>query len=124
MSKEKALRVNLESYVKVCVSAGMVHRGISTLLAYRQRAKKKSENQTLITIDFYNILLHGLAEKGSFERFNDIFNLIEEDKLSFNEQTFAAIFECLGRVETSEENIQQIKKYKEMAQDIVIILIF
>uniref|UniRef100_W8B9K7 DNA-directed RNA polymerase n=2 Tax=Ceratitis capitata TaxID=7213 RepID=W8B9K7_CERCA len=122
LSKEKALRVNLESYVKVCVSAGMVHRGISTLLAYRQRAKKKSENQTLITIDFYNILLHGLAEKGSFERFNDIFNLIEEDKLSFNEQTFAAIFECLGRVETSEENIQQIKKYKEMAQDIGITL--
>ncbi|XP_011193541.1 DNA-directed RNA polymerase, mitochondrial isoform X1 [Zeugodacus cucurbitae] len=114
-AKEKALRINLESYLNVCVSAGMVHRGIATLLAYRQRAKKKVETQGLITIEFYNILLHGLAEKGSFERFKDIFALIEEDQLKFNEQTFAAIFECLGRMESSEENIQQIKKFEQMA---------
>ncbi|XP_053957497.1 DNA-directed RNA polymerase, mitochondrial isoform X1 [Anastrepha ludens] len=114
-AKEKALRINLEAYLNVCVSAGMVHRGMSTLLAYRQRAKKKSETKSLITIDFYNTLLHGLAEKGSFERFEDIFTLIEEDELKFNEQTFAAIFECLGRVESSEDNIERIRKFAQMA---------
>ncbi|XP_011205921.2 DNA-directed RNA polymerase, mitochondrial [Bactrocera dorsalis] len=114
-AKEKALQIHLESYLNVCVSAGMINRGISTLLAYRQRAKKKLETQSLITIEFYNIILHGLAEKASFERFNDIFALIEEDQLKFNEQTYAAIFECLGRIDTSEENINQIKKFEQMA---------
>ncbi|XP_036320610.1 DNA-directed RNA polymerase, mitochondrial, partial [Rhagoletis pomonella] len=115
-AKEKALRINLESYLNVCVSAGMVHRGISTLIAYRQRAKKKSETRSLITIDFYNILLHGLGENGSFERFKDLFALIEEDQLRFNEQTFAAIFECLGRLVSTEENIKEIKKFARMAE--------
>nr|XP_036223864.1 DNA-directed RNA polymerase, mitochondrial isoform X4 [Bactrocera oleae] len=114
-AKEKALRINLESYLNVCVSAGMINRGISTLLAYRQKTKKKLETLSLITIEFYNIILHGLAEKGSFERFNDIFALIGEDQLKFNEQTYAAILECLGRIESSEENIHQIKKFEQMA---------
>lgn len=100
----------------------MVHRGISTLLAYRQKAKKTLETQSLITIKFYDIILHGLAEKGSFERFKDIFALIEEDQLKFSEQTFAAIFECLGRIESSEENIHQIEKFVQMANQKVIII--
>ncbi|XP_067622531.1 DNA-directed RNA polymerase, mitochondrial isoform X2 [Eurosta solidaginis] len=115
-AKEKALRINLESYLNVCVSAGMVNRGVSTLLAYRQRAKKKFETQSLVTIDLYNIVLHGFAAKGSLKHFQDIFTLIEEDELNFNEQTYAAIFECLGRAELSEENLQQIKQFAEMAE--------
>lgn len=65
----------------------------------------------MITIDLYNILLHGFAENGSFEHFHDIFRLIEEDGLNFNYQTFAAIFECLGRLESSPENTDLIQKY-------------
>lgn len=100
----------------------MINRGISTLLAYRQKTKKKLETLSLITIEFYNIILHGLAEKGSFERFNDIFALIGEDQLKFNEQTYAAILECLGRIESSEENIHQIKKFEQMANQNVRII--
>ncbi|KNC31315.1 hypothetical protein FF38_14279 [Lucilia cuprina] len=117
LAKERALRLNLTTYLNVCVSVGLQNRGLSTLLTYRQRAQKHSATNNLITIDLYNILLHGYAEKGSFERFRDIFNLIEEDGLKFNEQTFAAIFECLGRLEMSPDNTEKIKMYIKKAED-------
>ncbi|XP_013107948.1 DNA-directed RNA polymerase, mitochondrial [Stomoxys calcitrans] len=110
LSKERALRLNLTTYLNVCVSVGLLNRGLSTILNYRQRALKHNSENKLITIDLYNILLHGYAEKGNFERFADIFRLIEEDGLAFNAQTFAAIFECLGRLEPSEDNTLKIQK--------------
>lgn len=116
LAKERALRLNLTTYLNVCVSVGLQNRGLSTLLTYRQRAQKHNSTNNLITIDLYNILLHGYAEKGSFERFRDIFALIEEDGLRFNEQTFAAIFECLGRLESSADNIEKIQKYIKKAE--------
>lgn len=96
---------------------GLHNRGLSTLLTYRQRAQKHKTSSSFITIDLYNILLHGFAEKGSFERFRDIFALIEEDGLNYNEQTFAAIFECLGRLEESDDNTRKIKMYIKKAEN-------
>lgn len=117
MAKERALRLNLTTYLNVCVSVGLQNRGLSTLLTYRLRARKHSTSNNYITIDLYNILLHGYAEKGSFDRFRDVFALIEEDGLKFNEQTFAAIFECLGRSEMTSDNIQEIQKYIKKAEE-------
>ncbi|XP_005175249.2 DNA-directed RNA polymerase, mitochondrial [Musca domestica] len=116
LAKERALRLNLNTYLNVCVSVGLLNRALSTLLTYRQKALKNNSANSLITIDLYNILLHGYAEKGNFERFRDIFQLIGEDGLQFNTQTFAAIFECLGRLEASEANILNIRKAIKKAE--------
>ncbi|XP_055836437.1 DNA-directed RNA polymerase, mitochondrial [Episyrphus balteatus] len=116
IAREQALIINLNSYLKACVSSGMVNRGLTTILSYRQRAKKRKQ-APFFTIDLYNILLHGYAEKGSFERFKEIFAVLEEDGVVFNEQTFAAIFECLGRTESSEQNIHLIRKYIKKAEE-------
>ncbi|XP_075153749.1 mitochondrial RNA polymerase [Haematobia irritans] len=116
LAKERALRLNLTTYLNVCVSVGLLNRGLSTVLNYRQKALKHNMESKLITIDLYNILLHGYAEKGNFERFLDIFRLIEEDGLSFNAQTFASIFECLGRLESSDDNTIKIKKAIKKAE--------
>lgn len=110
IAREQALIINLNSYLRACVASGMVNRGLTTVLSYRQRAKKRKQ-APFFPIDLYNILLHGYAEKGSFERFKEVFAILEEDGVSFNEQTFAAIFECLGRTEESEENSHLIRKY-------------
>lgn len=102
------------------MSAGLHNRALSTIFTYRQRSKTKSHSiNNLITIDLYNILLHGYAEKGSFKDFKEIFALIEEDGIAFNEQTFAAIFECLGRLESSDENTKLIEHYIKNAESMV-----
>ncbi|XP_026844287.1 DNA-directed RNA polymerase, mitochondrial [Drosophila persimilis] len=120
LSKQRALQINLHTYLNVCVSANMLSRALSTIIAYRSRIKKSSSprlTEGLLTIDLYNILLHGYASKGSFERFEDIFKLLEEDGLTFNEQTYAAIFECLGRLEPDEQNQQKLSQYISQAED-------
>ncbi|XP_030382801.1 DNA-directed RNA polymerase, mitochondrial isoform X2 [Scaptodrosophila lebanonensis] len=118
MAKQRALHINLTTYLNVCVSANMLHRGLSTIFSYRARAKNniKQNYNSVITIDLYNILLQGYASKGSFDRFQELFKLIKEDSLSFNEQTYAAIFECLGRLEPTDQNLKTIREYIEQAQ--------
>ncbi|XP_055917453.1 DNA-directed RNA polymerase, mitochondrial [Eupeodes corollae] len=115
IAREQALVINLNSYLKACVSSGLVNRGMTTILSYRQRAKKRKDS-TNFPIDLYNILLHGYAEKGSFDRFKDIIAVLKEDGIPFNEQTFAAIFECLGRAEESDHNLRLIQKYITKAE--------
>jgi len=119
LAKQRALHMNLNTYLNVCVSANMLNRALSTIIAYRGRVRKSTlphMSEGLITIDLYNILLHGYAAKGSFDRSQELFKLIEEDGLSFNEQSYAAIFECLGRLEPDEQNQQFIAKYIEQAE--------
>ncbi|EDV99133.1 DNA-directed RNA polymerase, mitochondrial [Drosophila grimshawi] len=116
MAKQRALIINLTTYLNVCVSANMLNRALSTIFAYRSRTKKSSVqhpklSSNLITIDLYNILLHGYAGKGSFDRCQELFKLIHEDGLEFSEQTYAATFECLGRVESNAQNQQLIEQY-------------
>lgn len=97
----------------------MLNRALSTIIAYRSRAKKSNLTKpgtNLITIDLYNILLHGYAGRGSFERCQELFKLIQEDGLPFSEQTYAAIFECLGRVEPNAQNQEFIEQYIEQAE--------
>lgn len=97
----------------------MLNRALSTIIAYRGKVRKSSLphlSAGLITVDLYNILLHGYAAKGSFERSQELFRLIEEDGLALNEQSYAAIFECLGRLESDEENQQNISKYIAQAE--------
>ncbi|EDV57302.1 uncharacterized protein Dere_GG24614 [Drosophila erecta] len=119
LAKQRALHINLNTYLNVCVSANMLNRALSTIIAYRGKVRKSTLphfSEGLITIDLYNILLHGYAGKGSFDRSQEVFKLIEEDGLSFNEQTYAAIFECLGRLEPDEKNQQLISKYVSQAE--------
>lgn len=121
LAKQRALLINLTTYINVCVSANMLSRALSTIFVYRSRGKKLQSQKdkpsnNIITIDLYNILLHGYAGKGSFERFQELFKFIHEDGLQFNEQTYAAIFECLGRVESDEKNVQLIEQYIKEAE--------
>ncbi|XP_017021954.1 DNA-directed RNA polymerase, mitochondrial [Drosophila kikkawai] len=120
LAKQRALHMNLVTYLNVCVSANMLSRALSTIIAYRGRVRKSSLphlSQGLITVDLYNILLHGYAAKGFFERSQELFPLIKEDGLALNEQSYAAIFECLGRLESDEENQRTIAKYIAQAED-------
>ncbi|KRF82011.1 uncharacterized protein Dvir_GJ17831, isoform B [Drosophila virilis] len=120
-AKHRALIINLTTYLNVCVSANMLSRALSTIFAYRSRARKSNAHQqkqasSVISIDLYNILLHGYAGKGSFDRCQELFKLIHEDGLEFSEQTYAAVFECLGRVEPDAQNQQLIEQYITQAE--------
>lgn len=115
LSKQKSLAVSLGAYLDCCVSNGMLNRGFATLLNYRYKYKKYSSSATKISdVSLYNILLHGYAEKENFQKIKELLSVIKEDQIRVNPQTFAAIFECLGRI---SENLESAQKNPISNQD-------
>ena len=99
LSKQKSLAVSLSAYLDCCVSTGMLNRGFVTLLNYRYKYKKLSGAATKINdISLYNMLIHGYAEKENLIKVKEILAILKEDLIDANHQTYAAVFECLGRL--------------------------
>lgn len=115
--KNKSMQMNLSSYIELCIASGIINRGFSALLAYRHKYHRlNGTKHSLITIDMYNTLITGYAEKGSWTKVKEILKLIKEDNVRMTPQTYAGILECLGRLETTDEIKQVLQKYIEMAE--------
>lgn len=119
LGKQKALAENLFTYLDVCIANGLTNRGLGTLLNYRFRCKKSKISLNIINIKLYNLLLIGYAEKGNLTKIKEILQILKEDKIVCTTQTYAAIFECLGRIQTSPENIKLMQQYQKEAAEIV-----
>lgn len=115
LSKHHTLVSNLATYLHLSVSAGMINRGFATLLTYRFKCKRIKSMIKLTDIKLYNILLSGYADKANFGKIKEILAILKEDKIACTPQTYAAIFECLGRVPSSNGNSKQIRKYANEA---------
>ncbi|CAO1371112.1 unnamed protein product [Diamesa hyperborea] len=108
LSKQKSLAVSLSAYLDCCVSTGMLNRGFVTLLNYRYKYKKYSGSATKINdINLYNILVHGYAEKENLIKVKEILAILKEDLIDANHQTYAAVYECLGRVLLNPASLQK-----------------
>lgn len=103
-AKEHLLRHNLFVYLNVCVAVGHTNRALSTLLNYRDRTKRINGKKSLLTIDLYNIIMQGYADRGMHGKIMEILRYIEEDELQLNEQSFVAIFTSLSR-HSKEDNL-------------------
>lgn len=118
LSKQKSLAVSLSAYLDCCVSTGMLNRGFVTLLNYRYKYKKYSGSATKINdISLYNILIHGYAEKENLIKVKEILAILKEDLIDGNHQTYAAVFECLGRL--SWNPASQSKNQLKGEEDVV-----
>lgn len=87
---------------------------------YRHRCNESKNAAKIINVELYNILLHGYAEKGNYDKIKEICRILAEDDIKHNPQTFAAILECLGRVKSDEENIKNIEFQRKAAERMVI----
>lgn len=105
LARHKSLQQNLTVYLGVCVhNAGMINRGLSTLLAYRQRCKKTGGRLEITDVQLYNILLVGYAGDANLGKVREILALIREDGIAPVAGTYAAVFECLGRMAAAKHN--------------------
>lgn len=110
LSRHKSLSINLASYVEVCTRNNITNRGLQGLLFYRDKYK-----QYKLSIDLYNMVLGGFAEKANLPKINEVLNILKADKIECNAQSYAAIFECLGRLGEIDENWKLLKKYRDEA---------
>lgn len=122
LAKQKAIVLNLTTYLNICVSNNMLSRGLTTLLSYREKYKRLGSSNNTLSVDLYNILLHGYAGKANFDKIKEICAILNEDRTNYNPQTFAAIFECLGRLEPTEHNRKLLEKFRHKAENMGISL--
>uniref|UniRef100_A0A1Q3FEP1 DNA-directed RNA polymerase n=1 Tax=Culex tarsalis TaxID=7177 RepID=A0A1Q3FEP1_CULTA len=111
LARQKTFHFTLTAYLDICLTSGMINRAYATVLNYRHRRNRKC-----LDVEIYNILMHGYAEKGNLLKLNDIMKILREDHIEPNAQTYAAIFECLGRLETTDELRADARAYLQEAQ--------
>ncbi|XP_059618016.1 DNA-directed RNA polymerase, mitochondrial [Phlebotomus argentipes] len=116
LAKQKCLFTNMSAYLELCISSGMLNRGLSTFLNYRNRWKK-CNIMNHYDIRLYNILLQGYAESGNLGKVKEIIQIIKADEVTMIPQTFALVIECIGRQEPNLENTRLLQKYLKEASD-------
>ncbi|XP_058446370.1 DNA-directed RNA polymerase, mitochondrial [Malaya genurostris] len=103
LARQKSFHLTLSAYLDICLTSGMINRAYATVMNYRCKRK--------MSIDIYNKLLHGYAENGNILKLKDILRIVKEDGIEPTPQTYAAIFECLGRLETTTELKDEASAY-------------
>lgn len=122
LARQKSLAQNLFVYLEICVHNSMTNRGLATLLYYRVRCKKYQSRLNVIDIRLYNVLLAGYAEKGNIGKVKEIMAIIAEDKIACVPQTYAALFECIGRLPTGTDITKLLQKYRSNAESEVSVM--
>ncbi|KFB46178.1 DNA-directed RNA polymerase [Anopheles sinensis] len=110
LARQRSFQMTLNAYLDMCITTGMVNRAYATTLNYRHKRKRKE-----FDIGTYNQLIHAYAAKGSFARVRDIMRILREDHITPTAQTYAGILECLGRLEPTEEVLNQAKVHLQEA---------
>lgn len=118
LARHKSLSINLGSYVQVCAANNNTDKAFQSLLFYRNKYK-----QYKLSIYLYNIVLDGFAEKANLAKINEVLGILEVDNIKCNAQSYAAIFQCLGRSAKNDENLELLRKFQEEASNNVNIFI-
>ncbi|XP_053675173.1 DNA-directed RNA polymerase, mitochondrial [Anopheles nili] len=106
LARQRSFQMTLNAYLHMCISTAMVNRAYATTLNYRHKRKRREFN-----VGTYNLLIHAYAGKGNLARVRDILHVLREDRITPTAQTYAGILECLGRLEPSEEVLNQAREY-------------
>lgn len=97
-SKQKSLAIQLKAYLDCCSQNGMLNRGFLTVINYRHKFKAQGTGVKINDVNLYNLLILGYAEKESLQKVKELINIIHEDQLTPNAQTFANVLQCYGRL--------------------------
>lgn len=66
------------------------------------------------------MVLGGFAEKANFPKITEVLGILKTDNIKYNPQSYAAIFECLGRLDANDENLKLLTKFRDDASKNVI----
>ncbi|XP_018323984.1 DNA-directed RNA polymerase, mitochondrial [Agrilus planipennis] len=106
----------LSAYVEICSNMKDPQRGLNALIFHRSQSQNNPNNfPPLRTASVYNALIKSFALKGSLKKIEEILKYAAEDGVNLNVQSFANIFDCLGRINIKGSYLKQIRIFvKEM----------
>lgn len=109
----KAIFENLHALLNACCLNDWTNSGLSILLSYRKT--RRNGKIELMDVELFNILMISYACKGNIKKLLEICTVFREDSIPFTPQTYAFIFECLGRRTATPQNLEQLQKFKKKA---------
>ncbi|KAF2883356.1 hypothetical protein ILUMI_22858 [Ignelater luminosus] len=110
-AREEVITRTLAAYTEICSFLKMPQRGLNALMFHRNREKKYSNKifPPIKNINVYNGLLKGFAAKSDYTKLKDVITYANEAGVKLNAQSYAAIFECLGRVNYKDNYLKKIR---------------
>ncbi|ROT79014.1 DNA-directed RNA polymerase, mitochondrial [Penaeus vannamei] len=90
------------------INVGMLNRATHTLLYYR-RLSKYTNGMRVSSIGPFRILLQGHAEKGNFNKMEELLRCMQEEKIPADQAVYGALLSCLGRQLESFNNTRNIQ---------------
>ena len=86
---------NLLSYMDVYLFCGLLNRANKILVMYRKKSQKNLKSNE--SIKLYNMLLGAYASERKIGKVLELYDMIKKDSLTPTSQTYAYIFDALGR---------------------------
>lgn len=118
VAREEVVSRTLAAYIEVCAATRAPQRGLNAFHFYRSRFKKLSDKvfSPITDINIYNALLKGFAAKGAFNKVQEILKYATEEGVELNVQSYAAILECLGRIDIDNNYLRFIRIFSKEAK--------
>jgi hypothetical protein len=94
---------SLCSYIEMCVHCDLLNLGFGSLSRYVRLHLLKVRKQFINGPKAFNLLLHGFASKANIDKLQVLMSMMDQCGIKFTSQTFAACFECFGRLPRTPE---------------------
>lgn len=109
-AKHQSLLTNLASYLEICAGNKNPDIGLQSLQHYCKKFP-----QFKLSIELYNIVMGGFAEKANLPKVKEVLRMLKKDKIQRNFQSYAFAIECIGRLGDSEDNLRLLKELHDDA---------
>lgn len=67
-------------------------------------------------INVYNSLLKGFSHKADYQKLLQVLDLVKEEQVALNVQSYISIFECLGRINIKDSYLKDIRIFVKEAR--------
>lgn len=104
----------MKSFLIDCNLSQNEDYGLSVFLSNRKQ--NLTNDIKYNNIKFHHVLMENYARHGDFETLFRIYTILVEDKITPNFQTFALIFECIGRMPVNEKTTELLEKFARDAE--------
>lgn len=109
---------DLRIFLNDCVWNKMEDFGFNTLLNQRKQNKVG-----VISLECCHILMEAYAKKNDFQRISEVYDILREDGVVPQPQTYVYLLECLARLKSSDEVLTLAKKFIKNAEENVCVCI-
>ncbi|XP_059775002.1 DNA-directed RNA polymerase, mitochondrial isoform X2 [Balaenoptera ricei] len=110
-SRLEGQRQRLLSFFECCLLTGNLPLAHHVLVTHHS----KSQQQRLLTLSMYNMVMLGWARQGSFKELMYVFFMLKDAGLAPDLRSYAAALQCMGRLDQDAGTIRRC--LKQMAQD-------